>query len=169
MICTHSFLLDLVEGICAPTQKLSSVKPSSYWWSCRRPHSLQGSWTRQPFRIPSNSNNSMILRANGMWMCRVCRTFPVRGTVAACLMVVPLLSKISVWLILQSLPFVLRLPAIRLPTVWISSQTQLSCFLLKLLLRCNMALNFFFFWGWGLIIRFQIFTIKIQQITNESR
>jgi len=29
--------------------------------SCRHPCSLQGSWTRWPFTVPSNSNNSMIL------------------------------------------------------------------------------------------------------------
>ena len=31
------------------------------WCSCRCPWSLQGSWTRWPLRVPSNSNDSMIL------------------------------------------------------------------------------------------------------------
>ena len=31
------------------------------WCSCRCPCSLQGIWTRWPLRVPSNSNNSMVL------------------------------------------------------------------------------------------------------------
>ena len=32
----------------------------STWWSCRCPCSVQGSWTRWPLRVPSNSNDAMI-------------------------------------------------------------------------------------------------------------
>ena len=33
----------------------------SAWWSCRCPCALQGGWTRWPLRVPSNSNDSLIL------------------------------------------------------------------------------------------------------------
>ena len=37
----------------------------STWWRCRCPCSLQDSWTRWPLRIPSNSNDSVLLK--GGW------------------------------------------------------------------------------------------------------
>jgi len=38
----------------------------SMWWSCGCPCSLQGSGTRWPFEVPSNSDNSMILSPRGI-------------------------------------------------------------------------------------------------------
>ena len=38
----------------------------SMWWSCGCPCSLQGSGTRWPLEVPSNSDNSMILSSRGI-------------------------------------------------------------------------------------------------------
>ena len=53
------------------------------WWSCRCPCSLQGSWTRWPLNVPSNSNDSMRLwlydpKLNNVW------SFLLQGGEAVC-------------------------------------------------------------------------------------
>jgi len=45
------------------------------WTSCRCPYTLQGSWTRWTLRVPSNSNNTVILWIHKSaifthWQCR---------------------------------------------------------------------------------------------------
>jgi len=37
------------------------IKPWATWYSCACPCLLQGSWTRWPLKVPSNSKGSMIL------------------------------------------------------------------------------------------------------------
>ena len=52
------------EVVGAPSIETFEVKVDgamSTWWSCRCPCSLQGSSTRWPLRIPSNSNDYMVL------------------------------------------------------------------------------------------------------------
>ena len=50
--------------------EISKVRMEGHWapWlSCRHPCSLQGSWTRWPLRVPSNSNDSVILWFYDCW------------------------------------------------------------------------------------------------------
>jgi len=45
------------------------------WSSSRWPYSLQGSWTRWSYKVPSNSNDSMILLGCREFLLRAWRTF----------------------------------------------------------------------------------------------
>ena len=57
----HRLPREVVDAPSLETAKVRLDRALSTWWSCGCPCSLQGSWTRWPFKIPSNSNNSMIL------------------------------------------------------------------------------------------------------------
>ena len=55
------------EAVDAPSLETLKVRLDgvlSTWWICRCPCSLQGSWTRWTLRVPSDSNDSMILTFN---------------------------------------------------------------------------------------------------------
>jgi len=51
-----------------PTQPMLVQQTGLKQHSCRCPCSVQGSWTRWPLRVPSNSNKSMILLLSAEWV-----------------------------------------------------------------------------------------------------
>ena len=64
------------EVVDAPSLKIFKVRLDvalSTWWSCRCPCSWQGRWTRWPLRVPSNSNDSMVI-----WFILVCEVQTTR-------------------------------------------------------------------------------------------
>ena len=55
------------EAVDAPSLGILKVRMDralSTWWSCRCPCSMQGSWTRWPLWVPSNSNRSVKVSSN---------------------------------------------------------------------------------------------------------
>ena len=57
----HRLPREVVGAPSLQTPKVRLDGALSTWWSCGFPCSLQGSWTRWPLRVPSNSNKSMTL------------------------------------------------------------------------------------------------------------
>jgi len=59
---------DAVDALSLEGFKVRLDWALSTFWSCRCPWSLQGSWSSWPLKVPSNSNNSVIVCENWSWI-----------------------------------------------------------------------------------------------------